>query len=161
MTATITSRQVRTWVSGYRRGETIASLADSSGVHQTTVRYYLKQAGVEMRHPGRRATVTARQVRSWASRHDRGVPIAAIAADAGVAENTVRSHLRRLQEPPLPPEPPAPEPRRPPGRPRKVTDGQIEQWVTRYSRGEKLKVIADGEDVHYETVRRHIAAATG
>ena len=117
-----------TLVEEYLSGLTMREVAARHGVNTKAVQRAMQRLGAATRSPAERTGAPAR-VEQWAARYAQGVSTAAIAAEAGVSEQTVRQRLRQYGVV-------LPRPARP--QPRKRDERTINALVDRYVAGETL-----------------------
>jgi lambda repressor-like predicted transcriptional regulator len=81
-------------VARYEAGSTIEILANTFGIHRTTVMAHLERRGVSRRSPGK---LTDEMVAEAGRRYVSGETLAQIAAHLGVAPSTLTRELRLAQ----------------------------------------------------------------
>ena len=141
-----TARQRAEAVARYLDGASARSVGAASGVHRTTVRAWVRQAGHGPRtRPGHGALWAARREEAVARYLD-GESSAAVAAAFGVSAATVRRWVRKAGH----------EPRKRPGQ---AAAAQRAVAVARYLEGASARSVGAAFGVHRTTVRRWVRQA--
>jgi transposase-like protein len=89
--------QVDEVVAQYIDGESIDGLAREYGINRTTVISHLERNGVERRRNPRK--MTDAMVRDAAERYENGLSLAAVAAEFGVCDRTLRREFENAGVP--------------------------------------------------------------